>query len=718
MSIYELTTMGPLALATRSCSALKLADGSPMILEVPACDAAEFLQINSEDRVRVSALWQAFALIGRARTVKTGAMAAAMMHRHDGRGWSAKTLMDLFRAYQNGGYKPGDFRKRGAKYSPGDWRILVRDYAGKNKTLPPEFTSWLTEQWAQFRGRSDCVRALWRHVVQEVWLKGNPVPGYGTVDDWSRTTGRARPHPLMARPGELPDGWSESTFRRALPKRKATRAQVAGGYLPAHTHQPDQVLTDRSQLMPLQYVIIDDHRVDRKCLHFCNGRGEFVYPLIVGAVDACSAVDTAIVGKPRALKRSEQENADEKSVREGITQDMTLLVVVNTLRELGLPKGYPITFVHEKAAACFPAWAKRFLREAYGDRIQFMATEAFEARMMQHGFRETGGQPYSKALVEVLWRILETQLARQPLATGPRYDDTPSEVKEAESYTLKLLDKVGGLEQALAKLSLPALTFEQAYDGVVSALRLLRYRTNHKLQGFDRVREWRMSPADNYRPIEELGTLSPEEQLQVQDIIERLECPAERFVRLARNVEFEAVDENLLTYISGTPRKVSVRDGKISLRSQEFGNDTLVFRESNNPLLDEEAEGCTYDAVLSPEGDRIVLSKDDRILGCVFRQERVNRADPRALRQEQLRVRQARIADREAFAQYALGDTNTAMERMRLQNAAVVAEARALQGGMAAAAIESPRRANSKKEPNATDLLLARAARNHTEDEG
>ncbi len=131
-----------------------------------------------------------------------------------------------------------------------------------------------------------------------------------------------------------------------------------------------------------------------------------------------------------------------------------------------------------------------------------MATSTFEAKMMQHGFRETGGQPYSKALVEVLWRILETQIARLPLATGPRYDSMPTEVKEAERYTLSLINQIdGSMEQALSKLTLPGLTFEQAYDSVVQALRLLRYRTNHKLQGFDRVREWRMSQAENYRPI-------------------------------------------------------------------------------------------------------------------------------------------------------------------------------------------------------------------------
>ena len=708
MSIHELTLSEGSALAVCGRGALTLANGRSMLFEIPPSDTAEFIALPPLERYRVLGLLRAFSEMCLASTIAVGAHRAAMTRRDIGRGWSAKSLQDLFRAYKSGGHRPGDFRKLGASFGPGDWRILVRDYKGKSAVLPEAFKSWLTEQWSQFRGRKDCIAALYRHVIHVVWLKGLPVPGFGTVDDWCKRTGRARPHPHLVRPGELPEGWSVSTFRRALPTRRSVRAQMASGYLLAHSFQPDQVLTDRSALMPLQFVIMDDHRADVKCLHFSDSRGEFVYPLIVAGVDACSAVDTAIVGKPRALKRAEQENEEETTKRHGVTQNMALLVVLNTLRTFGLPEGYPITFVHEKAAACVPAEAKRLLQEAYGDRIRFMATSTFEAKMMEHGFAESGGQPYVKGLVEVLWRILETQIARLPLATGPRYDDMPTEVKAAEKYTQQLLSKVvGSIEQALLKLTLPGLTFDQAFDAIQQALHMLRFRTNHKLQGFDRVREWRMSPAENYRPIGELHALPEQEQLNVQDIIERLECPAERFVRLARSVQFSAVNENLLTYIAGTSRTVAVRDGKISIRDQEIGDDTYVFREENHPLLDEAAEGRIYDAVLAPDGSRIVLAKDGRLLGCVFRQERVNRADSRALHAEQLRVRLARVADREAFAQYALVDQDTAMERMRLQNAAVVAEAKALQGG-SAGAIDAPRR-SARKEPTVTDHILARA---------
>jgi len=719
MSIYELTTSGSSALAVRPCTELKLADGRPMLLCIPDGETSEYLRdVSEEERSRIEAIWEAFRIMASARNLKAGAAAAAMLHQHDGRGWSAKTLLDLFRAYQSGGHKPGDFRKQGPKFRAGDWRILLRDYSGRKAVLPEEFVRFVVEQWAQFRGRSDCIRALWRHIVQELWLKGQPIPGYGTIDEWCKATGRARPHPLMVRPGELPEGWSESTFRRALPTRKSTKRQVAGGYLPAHTYQPDQVLTDRSELMPLQYVFLDDTRPDFRCLHFAGGRGEFVYPLLVLGLDAATGVDVANVAKPRALKSPDAEDALERKARHGVTHDMALLVVLNVLRRFGLPP-YPITFVHENAAACVPPEAKRILKDAFGDRIRFEATSTFKGRMMRYGFTEHGGAPYDKAPIEVFFRVLMTQMARTPMSTGPRYDTAPSENASTERYTLALLNKAGSIESIVKRLQLPALDFHQAHQAIEDALRLLRFRTNHKLQGFERVREWRKSQADEYRPIEELLHLPSEEQAQVSDIIERLECPAERFVRLLQGVQFTAVDEDLLTYLAGERRKVTVRNGKISIMEQSLGNDQLIYREENNPLLDVEAEGRTYQGVLSADGSRIVLGDSDgRILGGIYQQGRVSRADKEALHREQGRVRAARAADRDAFAGYALGNTNEALMRLRQHNAQVLVSGALPEGTSSASpAIATPEVRVSTKQLTATDLLLSREGRNSENDE-
>ena len=667
------------ALATRGRALL--ADGRPMRFDVPDEDRKEWTgDISAEERARLREVWACFRQMAAARTLKAGALAAANARHHLGWGWSAKSLLNLFHVYRCGGHKPGDLRKTGPIYPAGDWRVLLRNHAGATVgSLPAEFVRWLGEQWAQFRGRTDCMRATWRHVVHEVWLKGAPVPGYGTVDEWCRRTGRARPHPLLVRASELPEGWSERTFRRHLPRRESVRQQVAHGYLAAHSAQPDQVLTDRAPLMPLQYVFLDDSRPDVRCTWFGpGGKGEIVYPLLVLGLDAASGVDLFDCAKPRGLRSPEAEDALERKARHGVTQDMALLVVLNVLRRFGLPP-WPITFVHENAAACVPPEAKHALHAIYGDRIAFEATGIFREKMMAHGFGEQGGAPYDKAPIEAFWRILMTQTARLPGATGPRYDTAPGDLRAIEKYTLGLIDRAGGVAEVFRKFSSPLLDFPEAHAALQAALRLLRFRTAHKLQGFDRVREWRRSPAEGYRPWAEFLALPVAEQDAIATngdrdaILARLECPAERFCRLLHGVEMEPVEDDLLVWIQGPRERVRVRDGKITVSRAALGDDAMIFRETDHPLLDADYEGKEFEAAIAGDGQRIVLTEEGRILGSVARQERISRADTAAIHREQGRVRAARVADRELLSGYFLADTNDALATLRAQNAAVAA---------------------------------------------
>ena len=649
-----------------------LCNGERMLFDVPDRDVEEWRKhVDDDEKWRLRELWSSFLEMLAARNLEIGAEAAALKRHHYGRGWSAKNLMNLYRAYRDGGHKVGDYKKTGPQYAPGDWRILLRNYtSAKKQMLPPEFVRWLAEQWTEFKGRKDCVEATHRHVI-DLWLQGKPIPGYGTVDEWCRRAGRARPHPKLYRPGELPGGWSEATFRRNLPKRAVVREQIAHGYLAAHHAQPDQVLTDRSPLLPLQYVFLDDTRPDLRCLWFNpQGKGDFVYPLMVLALDACSGVDVGTTFKPRGIKHAAAEDAGARQERHGVTQDMTLYAIVQVLR-FGVPP-WGITFVHENAAACVPTWAKEFLYGIYGDRIKFMATGIFKEKMTAHGFADQGGAPYDKAPIEAFFRIVMTQTARLPGSTGPRWETIPGEQKQVEKYELKLLEKAGGVESVFKMFDHKSLDWGQAVDGITAALHLLRFRTGHKLQGFDRVREWRHDASHSYRPWNEFLALSQAEQDAVQDIINRVEAPAERFCRLLQGVPLLPVDEDMLLYIQGPRQKVRVRDGKIIVRSQAHSDDELVFRETDNALLDEENERREFDAVIAEDGSRIVLVEDGRVLGHVIRQGRVVRGTE-AWDREAGRVRAARVADRELLRGYLLLDTDTALAEMRARNEAIAA---------------------------------------------
>lgn len=696
-----------LSLSEGSCSTLAvrrplLVDGRAMDFAGPQPgdpDWQEWLDsTDAEERARVRELLQALREIAHARNAKAGARAAALKRHHFGWGWSERGLYKLWLAFRNGGHKPGDWRKLGPTYAPGDWRVLLRDYkAGTPAALPEQTKRWLGEQLAQFRGRRDVVNALWRHVVYEVWLQDKPVPGFGTCSEWCLATGRARPHPKLVRPGDLPEGFSVQTFRRALPKRQVTRKQLAHGYLAAHHAQPDQVLTDRSRLMPLMRVVLDDWRYDRRVLWEQGSRAQVVYPLLVLGYDAACAVDLASCLKPRGVKAPEAESEAERKVRHGVTQDMALTIVVEVLRRFGLPP-WPITFVHENAAACIPAEAKRLLTDIYGDRIQFEATSVFRERMSAHGFTEAGGCPWSagKAALESFWRLLAVQSAHLPGATGARYIDNHAELAAMEQYALKLHERAKDLPEVLAALREPLVNFDRAYADIARVLELLRFRTDHALQGFERRKWWRLSPAQPWQPWEKFLTLSPAEQ-DAAEIINPLESPAERFTRLMAGVKLDPVDHDLLDFLVGEKFPARVRDGKITIDRTALSNVPLVFREDGHPLLEEEHEGRQFTCALTPGADRIVLTRDGRILGSVAQQGRVNAADRDALHREIGRVRSARVADRELLAGYYLADRDEALAALRAHNERVLSTP--------ALADAAPSRAKTKRLPDAADIL-------------
>jgi hypothetical protein len=671
-----------------------------VIFDIADADVPEFMaEVDTDERTRLRELFRAFKEISAAPTVAIGVQRAASARSHLGWGWSAKSLDQLFRLYVHGGYKPGDVRREGARFAAGDWRSLVRTYKGRTSSLPAEFIAFWRGIVLENKGRDDVVAASWKYLVNEVWLLGQPVPGYGTVDDWCLRTGRARPNPMLVRPGELPEGWDERTLRRYVPKRKATRKQAAQGYLAAHGYQPDQVLTDRSPLKPFERLFIDDVRLDKRTLWLQGSRGQIVYPLGVLALDAASGIDTAFLTKPRALD-------EDTGKRLGITADMSFQLVLNHIRRWGLAP-WTITFVHENAAACLTREQRALLDQVFGDRIRFEATSIFRSRMLEHGFTEQGGCPWSKAPIEVFFRVLQTHLSRDRGSTGPRYDDKHGSLVKMEDYTLELVERAGGLQHIIDQLRTPLPRWEQTHDAIERALELLRFRTNHSLQGFERVVEWRRSPADNYRPEAELQALPADEQALITDIISRLESPAERFVRLLDGVQLEPVDPDLLTWLEGPRRKVTVRNGKIAVRSVDLAAEPIIFREVGHTLLEEECEGETFEGVLTPDGDRLVLSQDGRILGAIDRQARVAANDKEALLRETGRVLAARTADREQLRGYLL-DEDRRLAADQAHNERVLEQVPAI-----TAPAPAPRLTDRARERRREDLNaeLAQAAR-------
>lgn len=647
--------------------ALPLSSAPAVRYAVPHHERGEFLNsVSHEERARITELFEAFADMDSRRSLAEGAAFAAGRRRHLGRGWEAKTLSKLHRAFRMGGCKASDWQKKGPRYPAGDWRILLRDYKPAGSRLPEEFLQFWRGIHAEFTGRDDCVSAAWRHLVQEVWFKGKPVAGYGTVDAWCRKHGRALPNSFIIRTADLPDGWTEGNLRRYLPKRQAARKRASQGYLAAHAHEPDMVLGDRSHLLPFGRILFDDVRPDIRALWLSGTKGEIVYPLMVLGLDAASGVDLGNAIKPRSLK--DPDNA--QGGRHGVSRDMTKLTLCSILRQWGLPP-WPITIVHENAAACLDAQTKQLFADRFGDRVQFEATGMFRQRMLAHGFAERGGCPWDKGGIEAFFRVLQTSTAHLPGSTGPRFDTQHGELRAAEAYTLKLLERAGDCQAVIEALQIPGLRWEKMDERLQEALRLLRFRTGHALQGFDHVVEFRLSPSEPWRPEEELATLTPE-HMERAEIVRRLESPAERFVKLLRGVQLEPVDPDFLDYVAGERRPVRVRNGRITWSASDRASVPLVFRETGHTLLEDDHEGAEFDAALAPDAGRVILAREGRLCGSVLRQDRVNVADREAVKREAGRVAAARVADRDTLRGYMV-EQDTRLHDMQRTNEQLLA---------------------------------------------
>lgn len=81
-------------------------------------------------------------------------------------------------------------------------------------------------------------------------------------------------------------------------------------------------------------------------------------------------------------------------------------------------------------------------------------------------------------------------------SSGNRYDNMPAQTKYAAAYAKNLLKKCGARDDVFEKLIMPYPRFEEICDTIIEALDTLRKRTDHRLQGFDAITEWRRDKFD------------------------------------------------------------------------------------------------------------------------------------------------------------------------------------------------------------------------------
>lgn len=624
--------------------------------QIPLRDET-WLRMTEADRNWVRVHMLIFVALAAADSINREAGRQAQIYRGE-RGFSKKAIMDKFRRFRQNG---------------GDWRSVVPRWKNKNGALPMEFIIFFTSLVGDSK-REDGARGAYRRLLHDYYAAGRPIPGYS--GDWRAIW--LKDHPKVPvpeacslNPGDLPGGWSYGNLMRHLPS-EARRALMRRGIAAAHRHQR-HLVRDRSQLRPFELIALDDFWLDIQCWHPGNGKPQIVRPIGVLALDVATGIDLAFGLKPRLMRKD--------GTREGIQRAEVRELLVSLFETRGLPP-YPVTLLVENAAAAISPADEEALKTMFGDRVRVDRTGVFNDVLLKNGFRERGGKPWEKGWVESFFRLLHISIAHLPGQTGSRYDNAPGDQDDAVRYTRKLLTRSGLTESDIEALRLPVLKFDQAQDAVWKALKMLQNRTDHRLQGFDSVIEWRTADGDPYRPEKALYLLDARSREEVTDIVKRPESPIERFRRLMVDVKMSPLPRGMLWPLYAAHRRVTITGKGLRFQDLAVSREPLEFWDEPCAVLEENV-GRKLLAWYKPhEPDCVHLTtlEDDpskrRYLGTVPRWKSVNIRDRSALGKAAAKVATARNRDIAAVRGF-LSDADARLKRDREHNEMIVRTARA-----------------------------------------
>lgn len=609
-------------------------------------------------------------------------LSAELTPRHKS-GFSVKSILNLWR----------EFRDIGPE-------ALLFGY-GSDTEKPQEFL----EELARRAGNNKRVSSKALDALHADWRAGKSIPGYGTwVDYWVRTMG-AEPVPAYCPEWFLPEGWSPRNLRRALPGQAAL-GLARDGFFATHSKLP-QVRFDYRGLRPFESVVFDDVRPD--WLIAVPGYKEACELWLLVAMDAATRVIldwVSLVVVPNA----------ETGRKESLLEEHMQILVGQLLLKYGVPVGYTSTYTMENAKATIRPHLRQLLATISGGAIQVETTRMVN-RALPGGFGERHGMPWDgpKKLLESFFRTFHDSAGALPGQTGSvQMLNAPAELEARQKEHTALMRECEGLPaEVVSQLQSTFLTQAEAIGAVEKLFTQLNARTEHRLEGFERVQVWRFPEDLAWRPLDELRRY-PREQVRRALFDTRLESPISRFERLTRDLAptLRVPEDALIPFLAKTVRKVR-HPAPYTLEFSE-GNTRWTYRGE----LPELASGSGGPFILKVLDHNVavahVYSEDDRYLGAVSRVHAPSPMDRPAVERALGEVQHYRslvvqpVMDRHA-------PDRAAEDERRQRNAALTAAARngrdmLDQADQAQATSAADRRATQRRREQLTSEL-AQAAR-------
>lgn len=573
--------------------------------------------------------------------------AASRYHtdRRDGLSFSA--ICSIYPVWACGGRKRNTRgQPYGPNYSARDWRMFIPNYTNGDTDAVlsnPLFCRYIAGMAADSSRPDAQATAVYERFL-DAWFAGEDIPGIGNKYEWASAEGRPVPDRRLRHQKEVPAGCGLTNIWRIITRengasKSAKRKLLQRGEFAAHDHWAEQLLRDRSKLMPLQLVTFDDVDFDIKVWMEVDGTPQVVRPTGLFALDVATGLILAKGIFPGYKRAKDGDGGKAGTVRGAQQADMRFLLL-GMLEQYGLPADWSMGLLLENASASMSTIDKAAIEQTFTGRILFETTGRIRAKLLQSGFREQGGCPWQKGWVEAFFRGMHTRINHLPGTIGRRYDLTHGEVgdvNQADSkvhYVLRTLEdaKRKGIAASELDFSSVLLSFDEFTQLLDHYVQVLNNRTRHNLQGFNQVAEFETAPGEWMRADDpragaliEIGT----------QLSKRMESPAERFNRLLRGHRFTKPHPAELTPLYREKRELSVRKEQLRIKARHISMDDLIFRDSENAqwLSQYNGQDKAVMAYLSEDGRLLHCFTNDgdrTYLGSVGRVDRIDMTDKKA----------------------------------------------------------------------------------------
>ncbi|HEX3856545.1 MAG TPA: hypothetical protein VHY30_04525 [Verrucomicrobiae bacterium] len=536
-------------------------------------------------------------------------------------------------------WKLGTFRGLYDKWiKTRDWLVLVnRARAGaawieRQFGLSNEFLDFVAGRCGEFKRRDalpEAIRSIHRQWKFGVNHRGEAQAIAGYEKNWETRNREI-----------VPDGWTIGNLRTQLKARskflKVQKALLHEGIAAARKFIP-QVRSTREGLRFMEEVQFDDVKCDFRVFDTATGKPVDLWLLV--AHDRATAMLLGFGMRPATVR-------DDGTQQHLKLQDMKQAFGW-LLERYGLPP-YQMTAKVENGAATFTDGTAAAIEEMLGGRVKVSFAQMIGGKSPSGYLERALGNSKGKASLESHNRQQHLIGAGLPGQTGPHYGVRPKDLaareRECETIWHAADEFPDGLRGRLVnEFGYPLLTLQQARHELSKIFNIRNTRTDHKLEGFEKIL------------VNEGGR-----------IVQRMEMPAERMMKLRHGLKFDSVSPEIIcAMLEHTARNVTVNDaGEI-----EFSHEGKLFTFAH-PARDSRLEpGRKAVGYFHPDEPRLLYltTGHGAMLGTWLRRALVKNGDSAALNDAIEYANSALKTHKEFAAQLNRGETARLTE-MRERN--------------------------------------------------